>query len=131
MAFKSGAAERIVRVEQTQEDPILPAKHKYTRVPRPVGLPPVTVLRSPPRPVSRKDWKILTRISNWKNPKGYSIPLDKWRASDGRGLQDVQICDAFAGLSEAFVHRGTEGQRGRSDARHGAEGVEDEGERAA
>ena len=28
-------------------------------------------------------------ISNWKNNKGYTIPLDKRLAADGRGLQDV------------------------------------------
>jgi SNW domain-containing protein 1 len=28
-------------------------------------------------------------ISNWKNNKGFTIPLDKRLAADGRGLQDV------------------------------------------
>ncbi|MCI44191.1 SNW domain-containing protein, partial [Trifolium medium] len=41
-------------------------------------------------------------ISNWKNPKGYTIPLDKRLAADGRGLQEVQINDNFAKLSEAL-----------------------------
>lgn len=35
-----------------------------------------------------------------QNPKGYTIPLDKRLAADGRGLQEVQINDNFAKLSE-------------------------------
>ncbi|KAL6606891.1 hypothetical protein ACP70R_042544 [Stipagrostis hirtigluma subsp. patula] len=104
-AFNSGAGERVVRVEEAQEDPVLPPKHKRRRVPSPAGSPPVTVLHSPPRPVSRKDqdeWKIPPCISSWKNPRGYSIPLDKRLATDGRGLQDAQVSDGFAGLSEAL-----------------------------
>ncbi|KAK7694040.1 hypothetical protein QCA50_003616 [Cerrena zonata] len=41
-------------------------------------------------------------ISNWKNNKGYTIPLDKRLAADGRGLQDVHINDNFAKFSEAL-----------------------------
>jgi len=32
-------------------------------------------------------WKIPPCISNWKNVGGYTIPLDKRLAADGRGLQ--------------------------------------------
>jgi SNW domain-containing protein 1 len=38
----------------------------------------------------------------WKNSKGFTIPLDKRLAADGRGLQDVQINDKFAQFSEAL-----------------------------
>ena len=38
-----------------------------------------------------QDWKIPPCISNWKNQKGYTIPLDKRLAADGRGLQQVII----------------------------------------
>lgn len=30
-------------------------------------------------------------VSNWKNNKGYTVPLDKRLAADGRGLQDVSL----------------------------------------
>lgn len=33
---------------------------------------------------------------------GYTIPLDKRLAADGRGLQETQINDNFAKLSEAL-----------------------------
>ncbi|KAF0902755.1 hypothetical protein E2562_019088 [Oryza meyeriana var. granulata] len=104
-AFNSGAAERIIRMEEMQQDPLEPTKFKHKRVPAPAGSPPVPVLRSPPWPLSQKDhddWKVPPNISNWKNPQGYSIPLDKRAALDGRSLQDVQISHAFAALAEAL-----------------------------
>ena len=60
------------------------------QVPRASGAPPVPQMHSPPRNITAKDqqdWKIPPCISNWKNPKGYTIPLDKRLAADGRGLQ--------------------------------------------
>jgi SNW domain-containing protein 1 len=104
-AFNSGAKERIIRMSEVAVDPLEPPKFKHKRVPRASGSPPVPVMHSPPRPVTVKDqqdWKIPPCISNWKNPKGYTIPLDKRLAADGRGLQEVQINDNFAKLSEAL-----------------------------
>ena len=46
------------------------------------------------------DWKIPPCISNWKNAKGYTIPLDKRLAADGRGLQQIHINENFAKLAE-------------------------------
>ncbi|GFP95683.1 snw/ski-interacting protein [Phtheirospermum japonicum] len=104
-AFNSGAKERIIRMVEMPVDPMEPPKFKHKRVPKASGSPPVPVMHSPPRPVTVKDqqdWKIPPCISNWKNPKGYTIPLDKRLAADGRGLQEVQINDNFAKLSEAL-----------------------------
>lgn len=104
-AHNSGASERIISMVEMPVDPLEPPKFKHKRVPRASGSPPVPVMHSPPRPVTVKDqqdWKIPPCISNWKNPKGYTIPLDKRLAADGRGLQDVQINDNFAKLSEAL-----------------------------
>ncbi|CAN1232337.1 SNW/SKI-interacting protein [Linum perenne] len=104
-AFNSGAKERIIRMVEMPVDPLEPPKFKHKRIPRASGSPPVPVMHSPPRPVTVKDqqdWKIPPCISNWKNPKGYTIPLDKRLAADGRGLQDVQINDNFAKLSESL-----------------------------
>nr|XP_016509635.1 PREDICTED: SNW/SKI-interacting protein-like [Nicotiana tabacum] len=104
-AYNSGAVERIIRMVEMPVDPIETPKFKHKKVPRASGSPPVPLMRSPPRPVTVKDqqdWKIPPCISNWKNPKGYTIPLDKRLAADGRGLQEVQINDNFAKLSEAL-----------------------------
>ena len=71
----------------------------------PLYSPPPPVMRSPPRKLTAADqeaWKIPPPISNWKNPKGYTVPLDKRLAADGRGLQDVTINDKFAQFAEAL-----------------------------
>lgn len=104
-AHASGAGQRIIKMQNLPSDPLEPPKFRHTKVPRGPGSPPVPVMHSPPRPVSREDqanWKIPPCISNWKNPKGYTIPLDKRLAADGRGLQTTVINDKFASLSEAL-----------------------------
>ncbi|XP_074285888.1 SNW/SKI-interacting protein A-like isoform X2 [Silene latifolia] len=104
-AFNSGAKQRIIRLVEMPVDPLEPPKFKHKKVPKAYGSPPVPVMHSPPRPVTVKDqqdWKIPPCISNWKNSKGYTIPLDKRLAADGRGLQEVQINDNFAELSESL-----------------------------
>nr|XP_017251554.1 PREDICTED: SNW/SKI-interacting protein-like [Daucus carota subsp. sativus] len=107
-AFNSGAKERIIRMVEMPVDQLEPPKLKHKRrVPKANGSsPPVPVMQSPPRPVTVKDqqdWKIPPCVSNWKNSKGYMIPLDKrLAADDGRGVEEVQINDNFAKLSEAL-----------------------------
>lgn len=62
------------------------------QIPRGPPEDPTPVMHSPPRKVTVADqeaWKIPPSISNWKNAKGYTIPLDKRLAADGRGLQEV------------------------------------------
>ncbi|XP_010456462.1 PREDICTED: SNW/SKI-interacting protein-like [Camelina sativa] len=104
-AFNSGARERIVRMVDMPVDPLDLPKFKHKRVPKASGSPPVPVLHSPPRPVTvkdKQDWNIPPCISNWKNQKGYTIPLEKRLAADGRGLEDAQVNDDFAKLTEAL-----------------------------
>ena len=50
----------------------------------------------------QQEWKIPPCISNWKNVKGYTIPLDKRLAADGRGLQGVHINENFAKFAESL-----------------------------
>ena len=76
-------------------DPLEPPKFKHKKVPAGPPSPPVPVMHSPPRKVTVKDqqaWKIPPCISNWKNAKGYTIPLDKRLAADGRSLTQVGHC---------------------------------------
>ena len=101
----SGASQRIIRITEAHVDPLEPPKFRHKKVPRGPGSPPVPVMHSPPRKLTHQDqldWKIPPCISNWKNRKGYTIPLDKRLAADGRGLQEVSINDNFAKLSEAL-----------------------------
>lgn len=96
---------RILKIQQRQMDPMEPPKFKHKRIPRGPPSPPPPVLHSPPRKLTAEDqemWKIPPPISNWKNPKGYTVPLDKRLAADGRGLQDVTINDKFAQFGEAL-----------------------------
>jgi len=106
MAFNSGAKQRVIRMVEVQQDPMEPPKFKINKkVPRGPPSPPAPVMHSPTRKVSAKeqaDWKIPPCISNWKNAKGYTIPLDKRLAADGRGLQQVHINENFSKLAEAL-----------------------------
>ncbi|KAF2449720.1 hypothetical protein P171DRAFT_198777 [Karstenula rhodostoma CBS 690.94] len=102
---ESQGKTRILKIQQRQMDPMEPPKFKHKRIPRGPPSPPPPVLHSPPRKLTAEDqemWKIPPPISNWKNPKGYTVPLDKRLAADGRGLQDVTINDKFAQFGEAL-----------------------------
>lgn len=97
--------DRIMKIVERQQDPMEPPKFKHKKIPRGPPSPPPPVMHSPPRKLTAEDqeaWKIPPPVSNWKNPKGYTIPLDKRLAADGRGLQDVTINDKFAQFAEAL-----------------------------
>lgn len=104
--FNSGASQRVIRMVEAQKDPMEPPKFKInTKVPRGPPSPPAPVMHSPTRKTTVKeqqDWKIPPCISNWKNQKGYTIPLDKRLAADGRGLQQVHINEGFSKLAESL-----------------------------
>ena len=81
-------------MKEVQKDPLQPAAFKHKRIPKGLGSPPTTIMHSPPRKITVKDqqdWKIPPCISNWKNAKGYTIPLDMRISADGRTLQNVNI----------------------------------------
>ncbi|KAI4130999.1 MAG: hypothetical protein LQ347_003159 [Umbilicaria vellea] len=97
--------DRIMKIVERQQDPMEPPKFKHKKIPRGPPSPPPPVMHSPPRKLTAEDqeaWMIPPPISNWKNPKGYTVPLDKRLAADGRGLQDVSINDKFAQFAEAL-----------------------------
>ncbi|KAG6833678.1 mRNA splicing protein [Tephrocybe sp. NHM501043] len=102
---QGGLQQRIIKMSEVVEDPLEPPRFKHKKIPRGPPSPPPPVLRSPPRkatPAEQKEWMIPPCISNWKNNKGFTIPLDKRLAADGRGLQDIHINDNFAKFSEAL-----------------------------
>lgn len=105
MGDQGKKGDRIMKIVQRQQDPMEPPKHKIKKVPRGPPSPPPPVMHSPPRKLTAEDqeaWRIPPPVSNWKNPKGYTVPLDKRLAADGRGLQDVTINDKFAQFAEAL-----------------------------
>ncbi|XP_071525067.1 puff-specific protein Bx42 isoform X2 [Panulirus ornatus] len=106
VSFNSGATQRVIRMVEQPKDPMEPPKFKINKkIPRGPPSPPAPVMHSPTRKVTVKEqqeWRIPPCVSNWKNAKGYTIPLDKRLAADGRGLQSVHINEKFAKLAEAL-----------------------------
>lgn len=101
----SGAQQRLIRLQSMPTDPLEPPQFKHKKLPQGPPSPPVPVMHSPPRKITVQDqqnWKIPPCVSNWKNIKGYTIPLDKRLTADGRGLSEVQVNDKFAKLSESL-----------------------------
>lgn len=105
MGDNSKKNDRVIKIVPRQQDPMEPPKFKHKKIPKGSGSPPAPIMHSPARKVTAEEqeaWKIPPPISNWKNPKGYTVPLDKRLAADGRGLQDVTINDKFAQFAEAL-----------------------------
>lgn len=105
MGDRSKKQDRIIKIVDRQQDPMEPPKHKLKKIPRGPPSPPPPVMHSPPRKLTAEDqeaWRIPPPISNWKNPKGFTVPLDKRLAADGRGLQDVTLNDKFAQFTESL-----------------------------
>ncbi|KAK1760883.1 SKIP/SNW domain-containing protein [Echria macrotheca] len=105
MGDTSKKQDRIMKIVERQRDPMEPPKFKHKKIPKGPPTPPPPVMHSPPRKLTAEDqeaWRIPPTVSLWKNPKGFTVPLDKRLAADGRGLQDVQINDKFAQFSEAL-----------------------------
>merc|ERR1719310_1782816 len=101
--YTPNCKERVIRITEKPQDPLQPPKFKHKKVPRGPPSPPPPVHHSPARKLTakdQKDWKVPPCVSNWKNAKGYTIPLDKRLQADGRNLQDVAVNDKFAALSE-------------------------------
>lgn len=99
----AGCSQRIVSIVERAVDPLNPPKFKHKKIPRGPGTPPPPLHHSPARKLTQQDqldWKIPPCVSNWKNAKGYTIPLDKRLSADGRGYQDVTINDKFAMFTE-------------------------------
>ena len=104
--YNPAAKQRVIQMVPKQIDPMQPPKHQHRKAPRGPADDPVPVLHAPPEKLSKEEreaWNIPASISNWKNTRGYTIPLDKRLAADGRGLRDdATINPNFATLSESL-----------------------------
>jgi len=103
--YNPAAAKRVIQMVPAQVDPMMPPKHKHVKAPRGPAEDPVPVLHAPPAKLTKEErdqWNIPACISNWKNTRGYTIPLDKRLAADGRGLREHTINSNFATLSESL-----------------------------
>lgn len=100
-----GVGQRIVKMKEVQVDPLNPPQYKHKRVARGPPSPPATVLRSPPKKLTIKDqqeWKVPPCISNWKNSRGYTIPLQMRLSADGRTLKQYTINEKFGKFSDTL-----------------------------
>ena len=97
--------QRIVKMREVQIDPLNPPQYKHKRVARGPPSPPATILRSPPKKLTIKDqqeWKVPPCISNWKNARGYTIPLQMRLSADGRTLKQYTINEKFGKFSDTI-----------------------------
>jgi SNW domain-containing protein 1 len=97
--------ERIIKIVSRQLDPMEPGRWKAKKIPGGPRSPPPPVMQSPPRKLTAADqeaWRIPPAVSNWKNAKGYTVPLDKRVAANGQSLLDNTISDRHAQLAEAI-----------------------------
>ncbi|KAF2114819.1 SKIP/SNW domain-containing protein [Lophiotrema nucula] len=95
---------RLVKVVNRQHDPFVMREHRYKKIPRAPPSPPRPVLHPPSRPMTveeREAWDIPPAVSNWKNNKGYAIPLDKRMV--GHMEQEVTISDKFAHMADSLA----------------------------
>jgi SNW domain-containing protein 1 len=101
--INSNLSQRIIRMSDTPRDPLEPVKFKHKRIPKEASDQPVPVMHSPPRKLTAKDmqdWKVAPCISNWKNGRGYTIPLDMRLSADGRNLREYSINDKFSKFAD-------------------------------
>eukprot|EP00475_Leptophrys_vorax_P029056 TRINITY_DN4240_c0_g1_i4.p1 TRINITY_DN4240_c0_g1~~TRINITY_DN4240_c0_g1_i4.p1 ORF type:complete len:462 (-),score=113.50 TRINITY_DN4240_c0_g1_i4:21-1406(-) len=102
---QSGIEERIVKVQNVAIDPLEPAKFHHKKAPQRPPSPPVPIMHSPPRKVSKEElasWKIPPCISNWKNIKGYTVPIDQRLAADGRGLIEPELSSRHSEFADTL-----------------------------
>jgi SNW domain-containing protein 1 len=99
------SAQRIIRLTELPKDPLEPVKFKHKRIPRNSGEEPVPVMHSPPRKLTLKDqqdFKVPPCISNWKNAKGYTIPLEMRLSADGRNMRDFTVSEKFSKFADVL-----------------------------
>ncbi|KAH7826258.1 SNW domain-containing protein 1 [Monocercomonoides exilis] len=104
---------RLIRLSSMPVDPLEPPKFKVRNTAREPPPPSAPVMHSPPRKLSaeeQKEWDIPACISNWKNPKGYTIPLDLRESADGRTLLEVSLHNSHAQLADSLYIAEREGR---------------------
>jgi SNW domain-containing protein 1 len=53
-------------------------------------------------PADEEQWRVPACVSNWKNPEGYVIPMDKRVGADGRRFDQPALSDRFATFSKVL-----------------------------
>lgn len=103
--YNKNCSRRVIQMVTAKVDPMMPPKFKHKKVPRGPADDPVPILHSKPAKLTKEEqdkWKVPACISNWKNTRGYTIPLDKRLAADGRNLMEHSINSNFANFAESL-----------------------------
>ncbi|KAH8583429.1 SNW family nuclear [Cryptosporidium sp. chipmunk genotype I] len=98
-------AERIIKVVERPKDPLELPRFRNRILGGTKREEMVPILRPPSKKLTQdeiKEWNIPPSISNWKNPMGYTVPLDKRVQADTRDLIDISVNHRFASLSESL-----------------------------
>lgn len=94
LGHNSNAGQRIIRLTELPKDPLEQTKFKHKKIPSAANEEPVPVMHSLTKKITREDqlaWNIPPCVSNWKNAKGFTIPLEMRLSADGRNLKNVRI----------------------------------------
>lgn len=93
---------KLINIRSMPSDPCEPIKFKHRRMQKEPE-PPVPVLRSPPKKLSAKTvrkWNVPPCMSNYKNQKGYTVPIEMRIMSDMRNNKDLKLSENFAKISD-------------------------------
>ena len=100
-----GSSDYTVRVAEKRVDPLDPPRFRNRK---PIALQqdePTPVLATPSRKLTPEEeaaWHIPACVSNWKNPAGYVIPMDKRVAADARRFEQPELSPKFAVMARAL-----------------------------
>ena len=107
-----GTREKAVKVVSRPIDPLQPPRFKVKKVQKPIAEAPAPVMHSHPR-LSKLDkeqrklqsaaWKIPPEIFNRKNPKGFTISLDKRTMRNSLSDRPQSVGDSFGKMAEALA----------------------------
>jgi len=103
-SFNSGSDTRLIRMVDIPQDPLEPPKFKHKKIPMGPSSPPVPILHSPTKNLSKEErdsWRIPSCLSGYKNNHGYVLPLEM-RCFDRRDLTDNTINDKFSKFSQVL-----------------------------
>ena len=95
----------IIRIAEKRSDPFDPSRFRTRKSISLQEDDPETIMTAPSKkltPEEEKYWNIPPCVSNWRNPAGNVIPLDKRVAADGRRNQRPELSDKFAPFTRAL-----------------------------
>ena len=95
----------IIRIAEKRNDPFDPSRFRTRKSIALQEDDPETIMTAPLKkltPEEEKYWNIPPCVSNWRNPAGNVIPLDKRVAADGRRNQRPELSDKFAPFTRAL-----------------------------